>query len=193
LPGVSGGVFSDRYKLLVDACLEADTSIARLGSYKDSTEFNEKTIEELHADIDAAISFLQGRCYTSLFGIGKSFGGALMLTQASPIIQTKVLWAPAIAAEAESNLEVYRTVLLGSIPMLMDIHVDQEFLKQIKIPTMIVHGTADDQIPFSNSEKMVSMLPNAKLKPIEGGDHSYKNKEHEALVIQSTIDFLKSK
>lgn len=192
LPGVSGGAFSDRYQPLVDACIEADIAIARLSSYAGAKELEQKTIQQLHSDIDAAVAFLQARGYTKIFGIGKSFGGALMLTCQSAKIAAKVLWAPAIAAvDAESNLNEYIDVPLGSVPMLMDIKIDKDFLEKFFIPILIVHGTADDQIPFSNSEKIVTMLPEAQLIPIEGADHSYKNKAHEEMVVYATIDFLK--
>lgn len=191
LPGISGGAFSDRYKPLVDACLGGGIAMARLSLYADTAELNNKTIEQMHGDIDAAVSFLKSHGYKKIFGIGKSFGGALMLTYPSADIAARVVWAPAISAmETGANIDAYKGRELGSVPLLLDIKVDRDFLQGVPGPVLVIHGTADDQIPLSNSEHMVSMLPNAKLFPIEGADHSYKNKDHETIVIEETVKFL---
>lgn len=193
LPGVSGGAFSERYRPLLDACTTEGIAVARLSSYADADVLKNKTIAELHADIDTAISYLKAHGYTSLFGIGKSFGGALMLTHQSQDIKRKVLWAPAIAAvEQGGNSNAYLRVPVGSIPTMMDVCVGRSFLEKIETPTLLIHGTADDQIPFANSEKMAAMLPNAQLIPVNGADHSYKNPEHERAVTAATVKFLKN-
>src|SRR5690606_17334680 len=92
--------------------------------------------------------------------------------------------------ETGANIDTYMTAKLGTITSLLDIHVDRTFLQQQESHILIIHGTADEHIPFSNSEQIVSLLPCASLAAIEGADHSYKNKEHESEVIKITLDFL---
>lgn len=192
LPGISGGAFSDRFQPLVDACLHAGLAIARLNVWKDSIDVEQKSLNEIYRDLGDIITHLH-TTYLHIFGIGKSFGGAVMLTFSSAYISKKVLWAPAIGiTESGANIGSYITTRLGSVSSLLDIQIDRAFLQQKGTSTLIIHGTADDNIPFSNSEKIVSMLSNANLVPIEGADHSYKNKEHETVVIKTTIDFLTS-
>jgi len=43
--------------------------------------------------------------------------------------------------------------------------------KQIKIPTLILHGTEDEHIPVEHSEKLVQNLQNGSLVIIEGANH----------------------
>ena len=79
---------------------------------------------------------------------------------------------------------------MASLQSLLDVKIDRAFLEKHDEPVLVIHGTTDRTIPFSNSEQIVSMLPNATLIPIEGADHSYNTKEHEDAVIKSTVDFL---
>lgn len=193
LPGISGGVFSDRFQPVVDACLDAGFAIARVCAWENAEDVEQKNLSEIYRAIGEVTTHLRSQGYTQLFGIGKSFGGAIMLTFPSVYISKKVLWAPAIGViETGANIEAYMTAKLGTTSSLLDIQIDRTFLQQKENPTLIIHGTADENIPFSNSEQIVSMLPNASLVPIKGADHSYRDKEHETAVIKATVDFLTS-
>lgn len=191
LPGISGGAFSDRFMPMVEAGVGAGFAIARVRAWENVQEVGQKNLSQIYSDINAVITLLQKQGYTSIFGIGKSFGGMIMLTLPSQNIKTKVLWAPAIGVtESGSNIDTYFSIQLGSLQSLLDMKVDRAFLEKIETPILIIHGTADNDIPFSNSEQLVSMLPNAKLIAIDGADHSYRTKEHEGAVIEVTMDFL---
>ncbi len=48
-----------------------------------------------------------------------------------------------------------------------------EAIKSYKGPVCIIHGTADETVPFSGSEKIVKEFENAELIPIEGDDHCF--------------------
>lgn len=192
LPGISGGAFSERFQPLVDACLNVGFAVARLNIWKDSADVEQKNLGEIYKDLGEITTHLHNT-YPYMFGIGKSFGGAIMLTFPSVYISKKVLWAPAIGViETGANIEAYMTAKLGTTSSLLDIQIDRTFLQQKENPTLIIHGTADENIPFSNSEQIVSMLPNASLVPIKGADHSYRDKEHETAVIKATVDFFTS-
>ena len=91
-----------------------------------------------------------------------------------------------------ANIDTYISEPLGTLHQLTDMNVDREYLQDMDAETLILHGTADDVIPYKNSEAITSMLPNVALVPVLGADHSYKNKEHEAKVIKATIEFLKA-
>jgi pimeloyl-ACP methyl ester carboxylesterase len=43
--------------------------------------------------------------------------------------------------------------------------------QDVVVPTLIVHGTADVEVPFRHSEELASALPHAQLVAIEGADH----------------------
>lgn len=42
---------------------------------------------------------------------------------------------------------------------------------KINVPTLIIHGTKDINVPFLQSEKLAEQIPGALLHVIEGGDH----------------------
>ncbi len=44
-------------------------------------------------------------------------------------------------------------------------------LERITAPTFVVHGTADDEVPFADAKLLARLVPNVKLLAIEGGRH----------------------
>jgi pimeloyl-ACP methyl ester carboxylesterase len=44
-------------------------------------------------------------------------------------------------------------------------------LEQIQSPTLIIHGTEDEAVPFKKGEEMTSRIPHATLMAEEGKDH----------------------
>jgi pimeloyl-ACP methyl ester carboxylesterase len=63
--------------------------------------------------------------------------------------------------------------------------------KQVRVPTLIIHGTADTQVPFSHSEKLASQIDGARLHAVDGADHMMPISHRE--VLNSVIDdFLNS-
>jgi len=44
-------------------------------------------------------------------------------------------------------------------------------LAQITAPTLVVHGTADTNVPFEHGERTSAAIMNSQLHVIEGGDH----------------------
>lgn len=191
LPGISGDAFSDRFMSIAKACIGVGFAIARVSAWNNIQDVEKKNLSQIYNDINTIITLLQNSGYVSIFGIGKSFGGMIMLTLPSQNIKAKVLWAPAIGiAESDSNIDTYLSTPLGSLESLLDMKVNRAFLEKIEIPILIIHGTVDDNVPLSNSEQLVSILPNAKLVAIKGADHSYRTREHEDAVIKTTMDFL---
>lgn len=193
LPGISGGAFTERFQPVADACVAAGMAVARVSAWENAADVEKKTLSEIYKDMDAVVAALHVHGYTTLYGIGKSFGGAVMLTFPSSAISKKVLWAPAIGVTEEgATVDTYLTEPLGTLEQLTDMKVDREYLEGREAETLILHGTADDIIPYKNSEAITSMLPNVALVPVAGADHSFKDKEHEATIIKATVNFLVS-
>lgn len=46
-----------------------------------------------------------------------------------------------------------------------------EALGQIRVPTLVIHGTADPLLPFAAGEETAAVIPGARLKPVEGMGH----------------------
>lgn len=191
VPGISGGAHLGRFQPLVSSLLRAGFAVARVNLWENLADVEQKSFSEIYKDLEEVITQLH-TTYPHIYGIGKSFGGAIMLTHPSVYIQKKVLWAPAIGVtKSGGNINTYIPVKLGNVNSLLDIQVDQNVLQNIESPTLILHGTADENIPFSNSEEIAALFPHAHLVPIEGADHSFTNKEHEANLVEQTVSFLR--
>lgn len=48
---------------------------------------------------------------------------------------------------------------------------DVEALGQIRVPTLVIHGTADPLLPFAAGEETAAVIPGARLEPVEGMGH----------------------
>ena len=63
---------------------------------------------------------------------------------------------------------------------------------EITVPALIIHGTDDINVPFSQSQALASAMPDARLHPIEGGDHFMPASHADELrdLIESFLDML---
>jgi pimeloyl-ACP methyl ester carboxylesterase len=64
-------------------------------------------------------------------------------------------------------------------------------LQDIAVPALILHGTADAEIPFGEAEYLHAGLPTSALIPFVGGGHSILV-THAEPYRQAIIDFLQS-
>jgi len=65
-------------------------------------------------------------------------------------------------------------------------------IDEIKVPTLIFHGTADISVPLAHSELLAEQIPEARFHVIEGGGHmiSFTHQEEiEAAITQFLQDF----
>jgi len=62
--------------------------------------------------------------------------------------------------------------------------------KKITIPTLIVHGNQDEEVPVSQSRQLVQTLQNGTLIEIKGADHRYSGKGQMEQLISAIDDFV---
>lgn len=85
--------------------------------------------------------------------------------------------------EDPETLDLFKVVLVGSfhrmaerIPgTMMDIRTSQAFdapLEEIRVPTLVVHGTDDPMVPFhEHGSRLARRIPGATLCLAQGGEH----------------------
>jgi len=67
----------------------------------------------------------------------------------------------------------------------------REDIKQITVPTLVVHGDADQILPIAaTGERLPALIPGAKLHVVEGGPHGL-NWTHATEVNVALLEFLK--
>jgi pimeloyl-ACP methyl ester carboxylesterase len=64
-------------------------------------------------------------------------------------------------------------------------------LQDIRVPALILHGTADAEIPFEAAESLHAGLPTSTLMPFVGGGHTIPV-THAEPYRQAIVDFLQS-
>jgi len=94
---------------------------------------------------------------------GKQFYGVGLLSK--PVSQATLDWSQSIALQAAPNA----TTVCARSFSATDFRQD---LKAINVPTLFIHGDADQTVPFKNSaERAVKLVPNAQLVAYEGEPH----------------------
>lgn len=109
--------------------------------------------------------------------VGYSFGGSLVLMAAERVNAKVIVSISPSTNPTETRLDVL------------------EFTPRVSSPVLLVHGTADEMVPYSESEKVLKLLENAKektLQLIDGANHIYtaKGKTVVSLVTSYLIKHL---
>jgi pimeloyl-ACP methyl ester carboxylesterase len=78
-------------------------------------------------------------------------------------------------ARTNQQMPIYWQMYQNYFDNIDRLHIPTRF-KQLQIPILIVHGTADETVPFSAAEEMLSWNSNAKLLAIENGNHNFGSK-----------------
>ncbi len=175
--------------------------------------FEDITITEAVDDILQAIKFLKSLDYSRIALVGSSFGGAAAMEVAS---QTTNLFALALKSPvsdyAEEQLHVrgqegidawksdgftlYESNRGGKIKINYTLYEDflhhsgYQVAPNISIPTLIVHGDQDEEVPVAQSIKTSKLIPNCKLVIVEGAKHSYQEGRHENEMLEAITGFI---
>lgn len=190
VPGMSGKAQSDRFQPLVDCCLEANYPIARLAAWEGADDANAQTYAHWQSVIASAVATLQKVGFSSVIAIGKSFGGGLLLSQYTPAVTTKILWAPAIGFAATETLSLLRNTPSRAYK-LIDLKLSPDLLIKETAHVAIIHGDADEVISAANSRQIVEVVHSGAITIVPGASHSFSDPEHEQALLDHTRRCLK--
>lgn len=121
---------------------------------------------------EAAIGWLEGQGVTRerLIISGQSVGSGVAVELASRGIGQKlVLFTP------YTSLPDVAASMLPFLPvklLMRDRFDSASKAANVKQPTLIIHGTSDEVVPFVLGEQLSKLLPNATLVRIDGGHHN---------------------
>ncbi len=170
--------------------------------------FEEITISEAVGDLLNAINLVKKHGYSKIGLVGSSFGGIASMVAASkssdvsllvlksPVSDYRKLQVLRMGKEgiekwkAKGFVEVYGRKLNYSFFEDIKNNDGYEAAKKISIPTLIVHGDADDVVPVEQSIKTSKLIKNCKLAIIKGADHNFgdeKNFERALRIISGFV------
>ncbi|MFH1630856.1 MAG: alpha/beta fold hydrolase [Candidatus Aenigmatarchaeota archaeon] len=164
------------------------------------------TISEAVDDILKAIDYLKGLGYSRIGLMGTSFGGIASIIAVSKTkdLTFLILRCP-VSDWLKTNLPGVKTgddfiryeKIDGS-----EIRIKKSFLKdaeknvgfdvaeKITIPTLIIHGDADERVPVEQSIKLSKLIKNSRLEIIEGADHKFTKKKDHDKVMDLAVKFM---
>ena len=104
-------------------------------------------------------------------------------------------------AAAPEKIEIVSEILQTAYPtslrlsgMLNDARqidsLDEIPLESIRVPTLVIHGTADEVVPYAQGVRSASRIPGAKFLPVLEGTH-YCVLTHLELTRPAIMSFLK--
>jgi pimeloyl-ACP methyl ester carboxylesterase len=159
-----------------------------------------------------AIKEMEKRGFHKIDLIGTSFGGAVALAVANEYPLNKlVLRAPVLdhykrMIERYGQDELQKSEKQGYFVYKKSdgrvLRIDYgwiedgknypfEEMKDLNIPILIIHGTNDQTVDYSESRKAVKEFPNAELVTVEGADHHLGVNGDWSISLNALIDFLK--
>ena len=176
-------------------------------------KFEEITISEAVDDVKSAIRLVKDSGYTKIGLMGSSFGGLASIVTAgqSEDISILALKSPVsdymgLLIARDQDLDIKKWKEKGSITVKgvdgRSLRLNYSFFedvqkidgyryaKNIKVPTLLVHGNCDQTVPLKQSRKAASLIPDCRLEIIEGADHIYSDSQHFEKMLELISDFV---
>lgn len=195
--GFTGHMEEDHIKAAQKAMNDAGVSVLRVEMYGhggSDGEFKDHTLYKWVTNALAAVKYAKSLDFVSdLYLSGHSQGGLLTMLVGGmcpddfkALLPLSPAWMiPEIAREGNvlgtsfDPKHIPDMITSGSwelsgdyIRVAQTIHVEDE-IERFEGPVLIIHGDADETVPFSYAEKAAKLYKNAELVPIHGDDHCF--------------------
>jgi esterase/lipase len=213
--GFTSNKKTSKYIELTDRLIKNGIATFRFdffGHGESEGDFAEITVSKAVQNILDAISFVKTERYSKIGLLGSSFGGGASTVATSKIIGLKalVLISPACDyLEVESIRKTKEEIQewqkngytahinsTGKSFKLNYLFLEDaikncpfNFAKEIKIPTLIIHGDNDNIVPIGQSQHLNKLIKNSKLQVISSADHLYSNHLHNMHLLEITESF----
>ena len=179
-------------------------------------DFKDLLISKTQDNLEEVISFVKSKGFKKIVLIGSSFGGfnVLIKTATNSNIDLLILKS-AVSNYYKKDLEIKGEKFMNEFEKndiilynkgkndkeyYLKYNFVQEYkenryngwlqAKEIKILTLIFHGTDDNIVPFSQSVELVKIIKGSKLILLNGADHRFSKKEDKKYFINKTIEFI---
>ncbi|WP_232686145.1 alpha/beta hydrolase [Halobacterium zhouii] len=185
VPGAGHGPFGDIFDVISYELAGTGKQVFRFDTWENHEELDEKTLAEIHREVDAAVEYLQSEGCTTIYLLAKSFGGGVTLTYVPDAVERVVLWEPAtMELGDESNIDDVEDEQFGDVEEYV---VDDDDLGRIDVPVRILCGDAERGMPVDLAEDFASRIPDATVTVIPGEDHGFNT--NRTAVVGHTLGF----
>lgn len=162
-------------------------------------------------DLKHVYSWVKNQGYTRVAVLGLSFGGLTTMRANLQGLKTEILWAPPLLLHStEDQVDWFKDIDKGPVeipssgdydPIIIDMSFVMDVanfrirraLKKHITPTLVVQGTADEQVPFELNKKAFSWMPqdeDHKFVEVQDATHDF-DEEHLQIFITETVNWLK--
>jgi uncharacterized protein len=175
-------------------------------------EFANATPSEVADDVLQAIKFMKTKGFSNIGLVGSSFGGLACILAAA---DNRDIFVLALKSPVSNYADLFYSERFkakreewekrGWLPYNEDpenLRLNYVFYTDsvnrdgykvapyILVPTLIVHGDADQDVPITQSQKLVTLIPHCELKVIHGSDHRYTQPEHAKQMLTEITEFI---
>ena len=174
--------------------------------------FTEVTFSKATEDLLSVIDYVNTLSYKHIGLVGSSFGGnaaifasleisdLLGMALRCPVSdykeETEVLYTKEqMQAWKDTGVNVEYHDDGTSFSLGYDFYLDglervaYPIAENITVPTLVVHGDNDEMVPLSQSEKLVSLMPQAQLHIVKEADHRFSTESHQKEMIDAIVTF----
>ncbi len=167
------------------------------------------TLRSRAEELGCVVNWARGQGYRKLALVAESLGASVALKAERPEIDVLVFLWPAVVL-SDTDLKAYfspdRQAELAERGYLLEgnIPVCAEFVREcretnlvpaldrIRVPTLIVHGDADQCVPVAQAKMAHERIRAPKnLVIVPGGGHSLGRPAERAVVLEATLGWLK--
>ncbi|MBC7106476.1 MAG: alpha/beta hydrolase [Firmicutes bacterium] len=165
------------------------------GSGESEGEFADVSLSNHAADLDSALAFARGAGFGPVVLCGRSFGAAaaLVCAAADPGVAGVCTWAAPARLEPLFRAAAGAPGADGLVPLGSGVRVRPGFFSDLARhdllraageiaprPLLVVHGTADKVVPFSDARELYAAAREPKeLRAIPGADHQFGGRHRE--------------
>jgi uncharacterized protein len=146
----------------------------------------EGSIDKYVDDVLKAIEYVKSKGYENIGLCGASFGGIAVVIAASKTSDIAVIALKAVGmGQTSRKMQNYKK----------DFETKSwiEAGKKIKMPALIVHGTADKDVEVELSKELSKSIKKSKIVLIKGADHTFSGKENFEKMISIIAEFILNK
>lgn len=216
-PGGSKDGPADLFVKLADSLAEHDVDSLRfdmLGEGESEGGWRDVTLTSQADQLRTVLRFMRDKgLYDRVGVVAESLGAVAVLLQAWPWpvnLKAAVLLWPALEPERTSLAGLLAPerlrraaadgfVLDGerqiSQALLLDLiavgRLDRD-LRDLQVPVLLVHGDADTEVPFSQSQRALEQLPSttSRLVIVPGGEHGLSRPQEQVDVVREVTEWL---